>query len=63
MYICICNGVSEKAIHAEVADGARTYADLQARTGVGTCCGQCTGCACDTLADALAVQGQPCYLE
>ncbi len=45
MYVCVCNAISDKAIKAAVANGARTLADLQAQLGVATCCGCCASCA------------------
>ena len=41
MYICLCNAVTDHDIRREVADGARTFAELQARTGCSDCCGCC----------------------
>ncbi|MDR3428576.1 MULTISPECIES: (2Fe-2S)-binding protein [Silvimonas] len=56
MYVCICNGVTEKAIHVAVEKGARTFTQLQMATGAGTCCGQCTTCAKDTMMDAIEAE-------
>ena len=41
MFICICNAITEHQVLAAVADGSHTFGDLQASTGVGTCCGRC----------------------
>jgi bacterioferritin-associated ferredoxin len=41
MYVCVCHGISDKRLREEVECGARRFEDLQARTGVGTCCGAC----------------------
>jgi bacterioferritin-associated ferredoxin len=41
MYICLCNAVTDHDIRREVADGVRTFAQLQARTGCSDCCGCC----------------------
>jgi bacterioferritin-associated ferredoxin len=41
MYVCICHGISDQRLREEVACGARRFEELQARTGVGTCCGAC----------------------
>jgi bacterioferritin-associated ferredoxin len=59
MYVCICNSVTDKAIHKAVAGGVRTFAELQEQTAVSTCCGQCTGCAKQVMADALSAQPVP----
>jgi bacterioferritin-associated ferredoxin len=41
MYICLCNAVTDHDIRREVADGAHSFAELQARTGCSDCCGSC----------------------
>jgi bacterioferritin-associated ferredoxin len=41
MYICICQAVTDKAIHHAVDKGARNLSELQAITGCGTQCGSC----------------------
>ena len=46
MYICICNNVTEKDIHAAVEAGVTTFEHLTESLAVSTCCGQCA-CAAD----------------
>ncbi|GED23024.1 (2Fe-2S)-binding protein [Halomonas sabkhae] len=41
MYVCLCKGVSDKAIRQSVEDGARSWRDVQRDTGCGTQCGKC----------------------
>lgn len=55
MYICLCNAVTDHDIRREAADGVRSFAELQARTGCSDCCGCCEQEARNTL--ALAVEG------
>ncbi|HEV2621457.1 MAG TPA: (2Fe-2S)-binding protein [Frateuria sp.] len=55
MYICLCNAVTDGDIRRAVADGVRTFAELQARTGCSDCCGCCEPEARATL-DAALVQ-------
>jgi bacterioferritin-associated ferredoxin len=43
MIVCICKGLSEKAIQGVVQDGAQTVADIGAACGAGTDCGTCIG--------------------
>lgn len=43
MYVCLCKGVTDKAIRRTVEDGARTWREVQRETGCGTQCGKC-GC-------------------
>jgi bacterioferritin-associated ferredoxin len=54
MYICLCNAVTDHDIRRVVADGVRTFAELQARTGCSDCCGCCESEARATLDAALA---------
>ncbi|WP_160351367.1 bacterioferritin-associated ferredoxin [Bordetella sp. 15P40C-2] len=49
MYICICNAVNERQIHAAVDAGATTLDDLQFELGVATCCGCCAEMAQEYL--------------
>jgi len=53
MYICLCNAVTDHDIRREVADGVRTFAELQARTGCSDCCGCCESEARACLAQAI----------
>jgi bacterioferritin-associated ferredoxin len=41
MYVCICNGVSDRQIREAVAAGARSFEALQEELEVSTCCGCC----------------------
>ncbi|MBU03076.1 MAG: (2Fe-2S)-binding protein [Halieaceae bacterium] len=41
MYICICKGVTERAIRDEVCAGARSVDDVSRNTGCSTQCGKC----------------------
>ena len=42
MYICICNGITERTVRAAAADGVRSLSELTRRTG---CAGNCGSCA------------------
>jgi bacterioferritin-associated ferredoxin len=64
MVVCICHGINEKALRAAVESGATTMSDLQAQTGVATCCGKCADCANCVLNDALGqrfLQAASCH--
>ena len=52
MYVCVCNAVTDRAIHDAVAQGVDTLDELRARTGLADCCGTCADLAGETLADA-----------
>lgn len=41
MYICVCNGVTERDIRSSIEAGACTVDDLQRELGVAAGCGQC----------------------
>lgn len=56
MYVCVCKAVSDHAIRRAVADGARSFADVQARTGCCTGCGCCEPEARALVAEALAAE-------
>jgi bacterioferritin-associated ferredoxin len=49
MYICICNGVTEREIRGAVELGCRSIEDLQRDLGVSSCCGKCLAEARDVL--------------
>jgi bacterioferritin-associated ferredoxin len=42
MYVCICNGITERTVRQAAADGVRNLSELTRRTG---CAGTCGGCA------------------
>jgi bacterioferritin-associated ferredoxin len=54
MYICLCNAVTDHDIRREAADGVRSFAELQARTGCSDCCGCCEQEARATLDQAVS---------
>jgi bacterioferritin-associated ferredoxin len=41
VYVCICNGVTERQIREAAANGVRNIAELTMRTGCGASCGSC----------------------
>ncbi|MEM0912614.1 MAG: (2Fe-2S)-binding protein [Pseudomonadota bacterium] len=49
MYVCLCNGVTEKHIYAAVENGARSVSDLKAALKVTSICGKCASCAKEHL--------------
>jgi len=42
MYICVCNGITERDIRSSIDAGARSFGDLQRELGIASGCGQCT---------------------
>ncbi len=53
MYICVCHGISDRKLREVVQQGARSFEELQARTGVSTCCG-----ACEPMARAMVEESK-----
>jgi len=49
MYVCLCNGVTDREIRQTAAAGCRTMAELTMRTGCGAGCGSCVAVATDLL--------------
>ena len=54
MYVCICNGVTERQIREAATAGCTTVAELTMRTGAGANCGSCLDMAMDVLQAAQA---------
>jgi bacterioferritin-associated ferredoxin len=57
MIVCVCRRVSDRAVLAAMAAGARSLADVARATGAGTSCGCCRGTIEALLA---AVAPAPC---
>ncbi len=49
MYVCICHGVTERRVEAEIRAGATTEAEVGDRCGAGTGCGSCVERICALL--------------
>jgi len=52
MYVCICNGVTDRAIQQAIADGCCSLDELTRHTGCGDTCGCCLPLAADLLAES-----------
>jgi bacterioferritin-associated ferredoxin len=52
MYVCLCNGITDRAVREAAKSGARDLADLQAMTGCATNCGSCADVAMQVLHEA-----------
>ncbi|MFC0679830.1 (2Fe-2S)-binding protein [Lysobacter korlensis] len=59
MYVCICNGVTDRDIREAAEGGCRTMPELTMRTGAGSTCGSCIEMATDILEQARAVRELP----
>lgn len=56
MYVCVCNGVTERHVEQAVSNGAKTLRDLRMTLGVASECGRCACFARDCLRSTLAEQ-------
>ena len=54
MYVCLCKGVTDKAIASAVAAGACSFNAVQEALGVSTQCG-----SCEALARAIVAELAP----
>lgn len=50
MYICVCKGITDKAIRQAVESGAGSFRQVRMQLGVSTQCGQCA-CHAKALVD------------
>lgn len=53
MYICLCNGITEKQIRTAVDNGAESFRAVREELGVGNQCGKCACSARDLIQDTL----------
>lgn len=49
MYVCLCNGISDRQIREVVDRGAGSLGEVQAYLPVANCCGRCEQAACDVI--------------
>jgi bacterioferritin-associated ferredoxin len=54
MYVCLCNGVTERVIRQTAVAGCSTMAELTMRTGCGAGCGSCVCMATALLEEVHA---------
>lgn len=52
MYVCVCNGVTDRQIREVAEAGCASVAELTMRTGAGAGCGSCLDMAEELLATA-----------
>ena len=56
MYVCLCNGVTDREIREVAAAGCRTLPELTMRTGCGATCGSCLDMAQQILDEVHAAR-------
>jgi bacterioferritin-associated ferredoxin len=49
MYICICNGITERQVRRAIRDGATTMRELRDELPIANCCGRCAPAARELL--------------
>jgi len=59
VYVCICNGVTERDIREAAAAGCASMTELTMRTGAGANCGCCVEMATQVLEEASTVIALP----
>ena len=59
MYVCICNGITERQVREVAAAGCRNVAELTMRTGAGAGCGSCLELAAQILVEAQSANTLP----
>jgi len=62
VYVCICNGVTERQIREAAANGVRNVAELTMRTGCGANCGSCLDTAVELLDSVHGAEERPSLL-
>ena len=59
MYVCICNGVTERDIRQAAEAGCRSVPELTMRTGCGATCGTCLETAAALLDEVRSTRELP----
>jgi bacterioferritin-associated ferredoxin len=62
MYVCVCNGVTDKEIRRAVERGHDSLDSLRSELQVASCCGRCANCARSLIESTLAERA-PLYPE
>ena len=57
MYVCLCNGITDRDIRACAEEGACSLRDLERCLGVGASCGRCKPAAKEILNDSRSAPG------
>jgi bacterioferritin-associated ferredoxin len=59
VYVCLCNGVTDRQIREAAEGGCRTMSELTMRTGCGATCGSCVPMAMQLLDEVHAIRALP----
>lgn len=63
MYICICNGITDRAIRECAQKGACSIGELECSLGVGVSCGRCRDAAAEILEEAVPAARRAAELQ
>ncbi|QJQ94523.1 MULTISPECIES: (2Fe-2S)-binding protein [Halomonadaceae] len=56
MFVCLCKGVTDRAIREAVSDGARSWREVREQTGCATQCGKCACVGKTITRDAVSAE-------
>lgn len=59
MYVCICNGVTDRQVREAADAGCGSVSELTMRTGLGSTCGSCLPLAEAIMAEVRAKRTLP----
>ena len=59
MYVCICNGVTDRQIREAADAGCDSVSEMTMRTGAGASCGSCLGLVAELIDEARARRALP----
>lgn len=61
VYVCLCNGITERSIREAASSGVRSVDELAMRTGCGSGCGSCVELAQQILDQSHQALPLPVY--
>ncbi|MFL6550504.1 MAG: (2Fe-2S)-binding protein [Povalibacter sp.] len=59
MYVCLCNGISDRQIREVVDRGAESLSEVQSYLPVASCCGRCEETAHEVIEGHLESARRP----
>lgn len=54
MYVCICNGITDRQVREAAEAGCASVSEMTMRTGAGACCGSCVSLVADLIGEVRA---------
>lgn len=59
MYVCICNGVTDRQIREAADAGCDSVSEMTMRTGAGASCGSCLGLVAELIDESRGRRALP----